>query len=199
MSLKKILSITFVLFASTLVAQTTIETNKLLNPKPILLGGGIVIGGSAHSFQMGLNPELLKSYTSYLDGGLSMNLYYESYNAFELNPIRSRNFHYGIGTFARVWPIESLFIQLQPEYNWTASSQKNVQEGTSASIKYGAGSLLAGIGYGHHSKDGMTYMSIMFDLLNDARSPYRDGYNRAQPIFRAGIGFPINVKKRGSQ
>jgi hypothetical protein len=177
-------------------SQTTIQTTPILNTKPILIGGGLIAGGSAHSFQMGLNPELVKSYTSYFDGGLAMNIYYESYNAYEFNPIRSRNFHYGISTFARLWPLESIFIQVQPEYNWTWSSQKDVQQGTSGTINYGTASFLAGIGYGHHSEDGMTYMSIMFDLANDVRSPYRNGFSTPQPIFRAGIGFPLALLRK---
>lgn len=197
MSLKSILLVVFVyiLVVSSNAQSTVMKTTNLTLPKPVLLGGGLVIGGGSGFFQMGLNPELLKSYTSYLDMGLAMNLYFESYNANEYNPIRSRSFRYGIGTFVRAWPMETFFVQIQPEYNWTNYSRKDTELGTSGSRNYGVGSVLAGVGYGRHSEHGMTYMSIMIDLMNDINSPYRNSLNRAQPIFRAGIGFPIRSKK----
>jgi len=54
---------------------------------------------------------------------------------------------------------------------------------------------LAGIGYGTRTESGMTYFSLMFDLLKNPNSPYRDGYNRAEPIIRAGVAFPIRSKR----
>jgi hypothetical protein len=54
---------------------------------------------------------------------------------------------------------------------------------------------LAGIGYGTRSENGMTYFSVMFDLLKNPNSPYRDGFNRADPIVRAGFAFSIGSKK----
>jgi hypothetical protein len=55
---------------------------------------------------------------------------------------------------------------------------------------------LAGIGYGTRSENGMTYFSVMIDLLKNPNSPYRDGFNRADPIIRAGFAFPILRSKR---
>ena len=44
-------------------AQNIIQTQKVLEEeKPILFGGGLLLGGGNNSFQLGLNPELLKSY-----------------------------------------------------------------------------------------------------------------------------------------
>ena len=36
----------------------------------------------------------------------------------------------------------------------------------------------------------------MIDLLKNPNSPYRDGYNRAEPIIRAGLAFPILGAKK---
>jgi len=199
MNLKPFALTIFILLAIASNAQTIVTNKKLIEPRPVLLGGGIVIGGGAGSFQIGLNPELLKSYNEYVDLGVAMNIYYSSFNANEWNDYRTRNLQLGIGTFARVWPIQNFFLQLQPEYNITMAYEKNVASGMSGTANFGAASVLAGIGYGHHSKNGMSYLSVMFDLVNDMRSPYRMGQLRAQPIFRAGVGFPINVKKRKTQ
>ena len=178
-------------------AQNIIQTQKVLEEeKPILFGGGLLLGGGNNYFQLGLNPELLKSYNKYIDAGIIANIYYSSFNiAFGSNE-KIRNFQLGAGVFTRIWPVEQFFIQIQPEYNRTWTSANNQANGVRASTSYGATSILGGIGYGKHNADGMSYFSVMIDLLNADQSPYKIGQARAQPIIRAGVGFPIFRKKK---
>ena len=199
MHLKNIILATIILFSITAQAQTTITTNKILDKKPVYVGGGLVLGGGAHSFQMGLNPEIIKSFTPYLDGGLAMNIYYELYNPSDFSDIRSRNFRLGVGAFTRIWPIESFFIQVQPEYNYAWIKQKDTKSGQAGSTKFGAESILAGVGYSKRSASGISYFSVMIDLLNNPQSQYNSGYNRKEPVFRAGIGFPLRFGPKKKQ
>jgi hypothetical protein len=199
MHLKNIILATLVLFSITAQGQTTITTNKILDKKPVFVGGGLVLGGGAHSFQMGLNPEIIKSFTPYLDGGLAMNIYYELYNASEFSDIRRRNFRLGIGAFTRIWPIESFFIQVQPEYNYAWIKEKDVIKVVSRTTNFGAESILAGVGYGKRNASGISYFSVMIDLLNNPQSQYNSGYNRKEPVFRAGIGFPLRFGPKKKQ
>jgi hypothetical protein len=176
----------------------TVVTNADLNPSPIFFGGGIVIGGGSGSFQIGLNPELVKSYNEYIDLGAAVNLYYSSFRSTNMDNslnFKSNNTQFGLGGFIRVWPIKQFFIQAQPEYNWTFSNAKNLSQGTSGSASVSAPSFLAGLGYGNRNENGFSYFSIMFDLINSQQSPYRMGQLTAQPIFRAGFGFPIRLPK----
>lgn len=189
----------FILLNFAAYAQTTITTNPILDKKPIFVGGGLVLGGGAHSFQMGLNPEIIKSFTPYVDGGLAMNIFYALYNPYEFSNIRSRNFRLGIGAFTRIWPIESFFIQVQPEYNYAWINQKDISTGQSGTSNFGAESLLTGVGYGKRSEWGLSYFSVMFDLLNNPQSQYKSGYNRKDPVFRAGIGFPLRFGAKKKQ
>ena len=179
------------------VAQDkTVITNNNLIPKPTYFGGGIVLGGGPGSFQLGLNPELIKSYNEHIDLGAAMNLYYSNYHSTSLvtgDSYKSTNSQFGMGAFVRAWPLEQFFVQVQPEYNWAFTNAKNFSQGTSGSSSVSAPSLLAGIGYGHRSENGFSYFSIMYDLVDDPKSPYRMGQLTAQPIFRAGFGFPINL------
>lgn len=182
-------------------AQNIIQTQKVLEEeKPILFGGGLLLGGGNNSFQLGLNPELLKSYNKYIDAGVIANIYYSSFSISLGSNEKIKNFQLGAGVFARVWPIEQFFIQIQPEYNRTWTSSKNYSSeyngGVRASTSYGATSILGGIGYGTHNANGMSYFSVMIDLLNADQSPYKIGQARAQPIIRAGAGFPIFRKKK---
>ncbi len=181
-------------------AQNSIQTHKIFEEeKPILFGGGLLLGGGSNSFQFGLNPEILKSYNQYLDAGIITNLYYSSFNISLGSNEKIKNFQLGAGAFVRAWPLEQFFIQLQPEYNRTWTSANNYSNGVKASTSFGATSLLGGIGYGKHNADGFSYFSIMIDLLDAAQSPYRIGQLKAQPIFRAGFGIPIFKNKQKTQ
>jgi hypothetical protein len=204
MKKKLIYLILFVLSNSIILkAQEVVKTMPSMNVHPIFIGGNVVIGGGAGSFQLGLNPEMYKRVNDYVDIGAATNLFFQSFNptiSNGLSGISSRSFQLGVGGFTRIWPIEKFFIQVQPEYNYTWSRFKDrgtesVNAGASRSIRFGAESLLAGIGYGTRSENGMTYFSVMIDLLKNPNSPYRDSYNRADPIIRAGFTFPIRSKR----
>lgn len=196
-----LLILSFTLISHLAQAQNIIQTQKILEEeKPILFGGGLLLGGGSNSFQLGINPELLKSYNKYIDAGVIANIYYSSFSISLGSNEKIKNFQLGAGVFARVWPIEQFFIQIQPEYNRTWTSSKNYSSeyngGVRASTSYGATSILGGIGYGTHNANGMSYFSVMIDLLNADQSPYKIGQARAQPIIRAGAGFPIFRKKK---
>jgi hypothetical protein len=204
MKKKLLLLILFALSNSYILkAQEVVKTMPSMNVNPIFIGGNVVIGGGAGSFQLGLNPEMYKRINDYVDIGAATNLFFQSFNPTISNGLpgtSSRSFQLGVGGFTRIWPIEQFFIQLQPEYNYTWSRFKDrgtegVNAGASRSIRFGAESLLAGIGYGTRSDNGMTYFSVMIDLLKNPNSPYRDSYNRADPIIRAGFTFSIRSKR----
>jgi hypothetical protein len=147
---------------------------------------------------------MYKRVNDYVDIGAATNIFFQSFNPTISNGlpgISSRSFQLGAGAFTRIWPLEKFFIQIQPEYNYTWSRFKDrgtegVNAGASRSIRFGAESLLAGIGYGTRSENGMTYFSVMIDLFKNPNSPYRDGFNRADPIIRAGFAFPILSAKK---
>ncbi len=186
------------LFNGVFAQNTTVTTLPNLETKPVFFGGGVILGGGSGSFQIGLNPELVKSYNKYIDLGAAINLYYASFRS-NANIIgenyRSNNTQIGMGGFIRLWPIEQFFLQIQPEYNWTFTNAKNFTQGTSGSSSVSAPSVLAGIGYGKRNEDGFSYFSVMFDLVNAQQSPYRIGQTTAQPIIRAGFGIPIQLLK----
>jgi hypothetical protein len=199
--MKQLLSFVILFVALNLNAQnTTIQTTKLMEPtKPLMLGGGLVLGGGTGSFQIGLNPELVKTYNDYIDLGLITNLYYSSFRTVTSYDGINAKYHktqFGLGGFARVWPVNEFFLQIQPEYNWTWSNQKDLVNGISRNVNVSATSVLAGVGYGKRSDNGFSYLSIMIDLVNSQQSPYGMGQLRPQPIFRAGFGFPIHLAKK---
>lgn len=180
-------------------AQDIVKTTPALNERPIFIGGNIVLGGGSGWFQFGVNPEAYKRVNEWIDIGAAVNLLYSASNPNLFTSTRTRSFQFGMGSFARIWPAERFFIQVQPEYNWNWTNMKdmstnNESSGASRKVRYGAESLLAGIGYGSRSDHGMTYFTLMIDLLKNPNSPYRDGYNRADPFVKAGFALPIRSK-----
>lgn len=163
----------------------------------IFLGTGLNLGLTNRSFNVGLNPEIGYSITSWLDAGVVLNINYFSQNASEYSSIRLRNLNYGAGSFLRIWPLSFLHLQIQPEYNWISSSQKDVISGQTGTYNYHAESLLVGVGYGtrilgsHYS-----YVTLMLDVLQNRNSPYRDQYNDPLPVFRAGFGMYLRPTRK---
>ena len=173
------------------------DTKGKFKRENMFIGTGVNLAIANYSFNVGLNPELGYSVTKWLDAGVALNLNYFSQNASDYSSIRYRNFNYGAGAFVRVWPVNFLHIQVQPEYNWISSSQKNVLNGQTGTFNYSATSLLVGVGYGtrligsHYS-----YVTLMIDVLQNYNSPYRDQYNDPLPVFRAGFGIYLKPRQR---
>jgi hypothetical protein len=198
--MKPFLSFLILFVALNLNAQiTTIQTTKLMEPeRPWMIGGGLVLGGGSGSFQIGINPEMVKSYNDYIDLGVISNIFYSSFRTTEISSTNEkfRKMQFGLGGFARLWPVNEFFLQVQPEYNWTWAKQVNVVSNSSNKVSVSATSVLAGIGYGKRTENGFSYFSIMLDLINSQQSPYGMGQLRPQPIFRAGFGLPIRITKK---
>ncbi|MEN9512953.1 MAG: hypothetical protein ACK5BD_06245 [Chitinophagaceae bacterium] len=198
--MKQVLSFIILFVALNLNAQiTTIQTTNLMEPeRPWMIGGGLVLGGGSGSFQIGINPEMVKSYNDYIDLGVISNIFYSSFRTTEISSTNEkfRKMQFGLGGFARLWPVNEFFLQVQPEYNWTWAKQVNVVSNSSNKVSVSATSVLAGIGYGKRTENGFSYFSIMLDLINSQQSPYGMGQLRPQPIFRAGFGLPIRITKK---
>ncbi len=198
-NLKMLFCIAILLMVTRGFAQQNEEDEQkgTFKKENIFLGTSLNLGLANRSFNVGLNPEIGYSITKWLDGGVSLNFNYFSQNASEFSNIRFRNFNYGGGPFLRVWPLSFLHFQIQPEYNWISSSQKNVLNGQTGSYNYNAGSLLVGVGYGTRLIGSQySYVTLMIDVLQNINSPYRDQFNDPLPVFRAGFGMYLRPKRR---
>ena len=194
-----LLSLFFAFSMQLLKAQEIVKTIPTLNERPLFVGGNLVLGGGSGWFQFGVNPEAYKKVNEWVDLSAAANLLFSAANPTPFSDTRSRSFQFGMGGFARIWPAERFFLQVQPEYNWNWTGLRDMStdsetSGASRKVRFGAESLLAGIGYGSRSENGMTYFSVMIDLLKNPNSPYRDGLNRADPFVKAGFAFPIRSK-----
>lgn len=180
------------------VAQSTMdETGRGFKKQNSFFGANLNLGFANRSFNIGINPEFGYSVTRWLDAGIAGNFNYFSQNASDFSSIRYRNINYGAGIFARVWPVNFLFLQIQPEYNWVNSAQKNVVTQQVFKYNYSAESLLLGIGYGTRMIGSRyTYFTLMMDILQNPSSPYRDQFNDPLPVIRAGFGIYLQSARR---
>jgi hypothetical protein len=169
------------------------DMNKGFSQSNMFFGSGINLGIASSSFNIGLNPELGFSLNNWLDVGVAVNFNYYSQNASEYSAIRFQNINYGAGLFTRIWPVNFLYFQIQPEYNWTNSSQKYVSTQQTMKYNYSAESILVGIGYGTRIRGSrLSYVGLLIDVLQNPNSPYRDQYNDPLPVFRAGFGLYLH-------
>ncbi len=178
---------------NTLNAQNENAAPKGFDKNKVFIGTSINLGLSNNFFNIGLNPQLGYSITEWLDAGVVVNLNYYTQSS---SVTKDKNFNYGGGGFLRVWPINFLHLQIQPEYNWISSTRTYNNATQSAKFNYNAGSLLAGIGYGSRQVGSrFSHFTIMIDVLQQMNSPYRDQYGDPQPVFRAGFGVYLNSKR----
>lgn len=182
------------------VLTATAQEGETLTPKGfdrnrVFIGSGLNLGLSNRSFNIGLNPEIGYSLNNWLDVGIATNFSYFTQSA-DLNGIRYRDLNYGLGAFVRAWPLNFLFVQVQPENNWINSAQYIPSTNQNFTYKLNASSLLAGIGYGSRQVGArISYFIILIDVAAQRNSPYVDSYGSQQPVFRAGFGFYLKPKR----
>ncbi|HLX92591.1 MAG TPA: hypothetical protein VKR32_12960 [Puia sp.] len=170
-----------------------------LTKENLFAGGGVAFGYNGWDFNAGITPEIGYTLASWFDAGVLVNLNYTSERADPYyvynNDIRQRSFNYGIGAFARIYPVNFLFFQLEPEYNWVAYNAKDMSSGETASVTTQAASFLAGIGYSQRiiGRNNF-YIAVMFDLLSNQYSPYRDYTGAALPVVKVGFDFYLHPR-----
>lgn len=172
----------------------TNEENKGFKKENVFIGGSISLGFGSGSFAVGANPEIGYSFSRWLDGGVAFNLNYNSQRDYYYD-VKYSSFNYGGGVFVRAYPFPFLFIQLQPEQNWISYSTKYSNLVDKQTVN--AASFIGGIGYSQRIiGQGNYFFMIGLDLLNNANSPYQDGYGHAQPIIRGGFDVYLHPSRR---
>lgn len=163
-------------------------------------GGSISLSFFNGAFLAGGNPVFGYSLTKWADLGIVGNYTYSSYRDYSGygSNDKLRQSIYGGGIFTRLFPVKFLFAQAQAEHNWIRS--KYIPAPGSGSNDYtqsiSGNSFLVGAGYttgrDPYNKSMYGYLAVLFDVGNDANSPYKDSYGRTIPIVRAGINVPLS-------
>ncbi|MBP9739297.1 MAG: hypothetical protein KBD28_01305 [Chitinophagaceae bacterium] len=174
----------------------------------VFIGGSLNVGfgsvndayGGGSNLILGINPEIGYSFAQWLDAGIVINAIYNSTRYNENNyRYRQTAFNYGVGTFVRIHPFNSFFIQAQPEHNWISYTQKNLDQPGFPKIRQTvqASSFLVGVGYGQRFIGQSSFFTVLlFDLGTERFSPYRDGFGNSMPIIRGGFNWYLKGSKK---
>ncbi|MFL5810207.1 MAG: hypothetical protein ACJ749_11845 [Flavisolibacter sp.] len=195
--MKKSLLFVALLVSSLLYAQQREETEKKgFKKENLFTGGSISLSFFNNSFLIGANPVFGYSLTKWADFGIVGNYTYTAYHDYYTVEDKLHQSVYGGGVFTRLFPVRFLFAQAQIEHNWIHSKYIDAPGGLNGtSYTLDGNSLLVGAGYttgrDPDAKNPYGYLAILFDVLKESYSPYRDVYNRAIPIIRAGFNVPL--------
>jgi hypothetical protein len=192
--------VTAIVFAITFSALAQDEEEEVkkkgFKKENLFTGGSVTASFYSGGTVLGLSPTFGYSINKFIDAGIVLNFTYTGERAFSGD--KYRQFVYGPGAFARIYPVNMIFIQGMFEHNFISQTFKPASGGASQKFNAEANSFLAGAGYCNGREGtGSTffYISIMVDLIRDINSPYlavlQNGDLAAQPVFRAGIQIPL--------
>jgi hypothetical protein len=171
------------------------EERRGFKKENLFTGGSIALAFYNNTFLIGGSPVFGYSITRWLDAGIVANYNYTSYRDVNIFDDRLRQTNYGGGAFVRLYPIRFLFAQVQAEHNWLRFNYIPPGGALSTRSKATGNSFLIGGGYSTGREPGsgqpFYYLSILFDIGDDANSPYTDAYGRAIPIIRGGLQIPL--------
>ncbi len=137
-----------------------------------------------------VSPQLGYRFNQYFAAGAGVNFQYSSVKTRDYNGNAYQKASYGVAglnAFGRVYPIQYLLLQVQPEINYTWGKYK-FYDGTPSQKISGAyvPSLLLGGGVVIPAGIGGMIIMVQLDVLNNKRSPYG-----TRPIYNFGYNIGL--------
>lgn len=162
----------------------------------LFTGGNVNASFFNGTTALGVSPYFGYSVTKWLDAAVSVNFNYISQRDVYTYGDKVRQTIIGPGAFVRVFPVKFLFAQAQIEHNFITEKYVKADNSTYNRDKFktDVNSLLLGVGYASgREKDNNTYyyISLSFDVLKLANSPYVDNLQRNIPIINAGFNIAL--------
>jgi hypothetical protein len=190
----------FILFGYASFAQSDSTEQHGFRKENLFTGGNINLGFGTGSFSIGVGPMFGYSVTKWLDAGIAINYAHFTQKDYPVANKYIQNV-YGGGPFLRIFPVRFLFAQAQFEHNFIDQKIKYANGNPTDALHVESNSFLVGAGYTSGRLTGSDrsaygYLSILFDVMNDANSPYKDNTNSKQPVIRGGIIVPLFQGKR---
>lgn len=181
-----------VLFLTTLsltaTAQYEESETKGFDRSKLFVGGTLGLAFGSNSTLVNVSPQMGYRFNKYLAAGVGVNFIYSSYRYRYYVPEYKEDYGVaGLNVFGRVYPIEYLFLQIQPEanYNWGKFKFYDGSPDQKLESKV-VPSLLGGVGAAIPAGSGAFLIMVQYDLLQNERSPYG---NRAFYNFGYNFGF----------
>ena len=169
----------------------------------LFTGGTLNLLFGSNMTSVGATPCIGYSIASFLDAGLTFGIDYTAYRDYNDIPgARLRFTTLTPGAFVRLFPTQSLFAIASIEMN-NLKYHYLPAIGTNSGLEdrgtWSSNCTLVGAGYasGRSSyQRSYYYLSVLWDVGNDPRSPYKDNLRRAVPVIRAGYHIVLFQGKR---
>ena len=167
--------------AMTVKAQDEEEPKRGFDKEKLFFGGSFGLSFGSYTL-INVSPQVGYRFTKHVAAGAGVNFIYSSFKNYG---VRENYGVAGLNIFGRFYPIEQIFIQAQPEMNYTWGKQK--YDG-GAEVKLDGKmvpSFLAGGGVAiPMGRKGAMLIMIQYDLLQQRRSPYGE-----RPFVSIGFNF----------
>lgn len=150
----------------------------------LFIGGNFGLSFGSNYTLVNVSPQIGYRFNKYIAAGMGVNFIYTSQKMYLNGPndARVNQGLAGLNIFGRVYPINQLFLQLQPELNYAWGKVKDNGFNYNLESKF-IPSLLAGAGGAIPAGRGSFIVMAQYDVIQDDRSPYGNnvflsfGYN----------------------
>jgi hypothetical protein len=183
--MKKILGMLFICIALIQSGMAQDGDTKGFDKSKLFIGGNLGLAFGTYTV-VNISPQVGYHFSPMFAAGVGINYSYYGYDDGYLN---SKQTYAGMNVFGRFYPIQQLFIQVQPELNYMWASQRidgAAQDQGTIKINQFVPSLLLGGGAAIPAGRGAIVISVMYDVLQNVWSPY---YHQAVYGFGYNIGF----------
>jgi hypothetical protein len=176
--------------------EETEEKKRFFKKENLFAGAGATASFFNGGSVLGVSPFFGYSINRFVDVAASLNFNYVSQRDVFIPGDRIRSTLVGPGGFARIYPVNFLFVQAQYEHNFITQRYRPAPNSGFAreTVRTDVGSTLLGAGYCSGRQGvGSTffYVSILWDVTRNPLSPFTDNFNRSIPIIRTGIQFAL--------
>lgn len=185
----------FFMLISSMLTQTALGQEESEEPvqkgfdkSKLFFGGNFGLGLGSKSSSIIFSPQVGYRFSNYFAAGAGINLNYYSYTTFWSNgdETKTRYGYAGLNTFARLYPIPYILLQVQPEINYSWGSIKYPDSTPTEKLKgqFVPSVLIGGGASIPTGGRGALILMLQYDVLQEARSPYG---NKA--FFSMGYNF----------
>lgn len=181
-----------VLFLSSIVSfaqEQPVEDKKGFQKERIFIGGNFGLTFGDYTL-INVSPQVGYRFNNYLAAGLGINAQYinEKIYSYGQEIGKIKRGVTGLNVFGRIYPIDQIMIQVQPEANYIFGSDTFYGRNPETTKRDATivPSLLLGGGVVVPSGKGSFIASIFYDVLQNSNSPYG-----ARPIYNFGYNISL--------
>jgi len=168
-----------------LTASAQDDDVKGFDRSKLFVGGNFGAGFGNVMTSVNVSPQIGYRFSRHFAAGAGVNFQYNSYKYAGYKEVYGFS---GLNVFGRVYPIDYILLQAQPELNYSWGKFKPNDGSPSYKFpgKFVPSLLLGGGAAIPTGGNGAFLITIMYDVIQDARSPYS---NKAFYNFGYNIGL----------